>query len=630
MTAGILQDSPLLQNQAPEHTVVLTQDIEQEQLLWLQAQFPGTRIAALGGQALPGVRVLPRSAPLALKTLLTGNTRTLIVAQPLRKLTILACAVGTAQCFIIDDSMLRPLYRYEVSLHELRLLDLRFAQGKLSGGWDSLKRRAAQSLRAHHSGNNTGLANDYTFLESSVAELQPHWARRTVTVVIPVYNRRAILDKTLAALLHQTYPRELFNVVIADDGSHDHPETLVQEYEGRLDISVVRQDDCGFRVARVRNLGMAAATGEIIVLLDCDMLPAPDHLESILKWFHVGELPVAVIGDRIFVNTDDVSADTVASDKDAVARLPRQPAPAAIRDPEHPTRDWRTTHYERYDGLKAHPAPFWFGASGNLAFYRAQALAIGGFDESYSKWGGEDIEFSYRLYRRGTYFVAELGAVAYHQDHPEAAVREVDRITTRAMSTDRIPQRRVNKTGHRYQVPKVAVLIHGDDPERIQTSQESISGQTFVDIEVLSGRDHLSRSTAEYIIELQAGDTLTPHGVAELLACIDHDATVMLVYANLQLPDGSVHVGSPLTGPSITRARDLHRRHDFGMTVAGVTRHLPRHLLTVHADSPRLDLLAQAPISSDNYTGRWFQTARALLHADTKTAAAHLLGDRIP
>lgn len=630
MSRETLQGSHHLTGQAPERTVVLTQDAGQDELHWLQTQFPSARIAALGGNSQAFVWDLPRSAPQALSKLLGSGAQTIIVAQPLRKLSILACALARARCFIIEGGHLRPIYRHEVGLHEVRLLDVRFAQGKLSGAWDSLKRHAVQTLRDHHLGPTTGLANDYAFLESAVAEIQPGWARRTVTVVIAVYNRRDILDKTLAALLHQTYPRALFNVVIADDGSHDHPETLVQEYEGQLDISVVRQEDQGFRVAKVRNLGMAAATGEVIVLLDCDMLPAPDHLESVLKWFHLGELPVAVIGDRIFVNTDDVSAASIRQDSDVVARLPRLPAPAAIRDAVHPTRDWRTTHYERYEGLKGHPAPFWFGASGNLAFYRAQALEIGGFDESYAKWGGEDVEFSYRLYRRGTYFIAELAAVAYHQEHPEAAVREVDRITTRVMSTNRIPQRRVNQPGHRYQVPKVAVLIHGENPELVQVSRDSISSQTFADIETLVGINHLHRATAEYIVEIEAGDILVADAIGELLAGIDQDAAVMMVYADLRLPGGTVHIGSPLTGPSITRARDLHRRNDLGLTVNGVTQHLARPLLNVRGDEPRLSLLAQAPPSNEQDSGRWLQAARALLEADTKAAAARIVGDRLP
>ena len=83
---------------------------------------------------------------------------------------------------------------------------------------------------------------------------------RRVTVVVPCYNGQEPLDLTFAALANQTYPRDLLEVVVADDGS-DLPITVPPgtPFEAR----VVAQERAGFGLARARNTGSAAATGSI-------------------------------------------------------------------------------------------------------------------------------------------------------------------------------------------------------------------------------------------------------------------------------------------------------------------------------------------------------------------------------
>ena len=47
-------------------------------------------------------------------------------------------------------------------------------------------------------------------------------------------------------------------VIIADDGSSDHPEQLILEFEDYFDVNYVRQKDLGYRLSHVRNLGVRA------------------------------------------------------------------------------------------------------------------------------------------------------------------------------------------------------------------------------------------------------------------------------------------------------------------------------------------------------------------------------------
>ena len=89
----------------------------------------------------------------------------------------------------------------------------------------------------------------------------------TVDVVIPHYDDPAGLHRMLAAVARQTYPRELLRIIVADDGSPRAPE--IDAADGPA-VTVVKQEDLGFRAAAARNLGASAGAGEVLCFLDCD------------------------------------------------------------------------------------------------------------------------------------------------------------------------------------------------------------------------------------------------------------------------------------------------------------------------------------------------------------------------
>ncbi len=105
-----------------------------------------------------------------------------------------------------------------------------------------------------------------------------------VSVIIPYYQTPAkTLERTLAALEGQTYPRELFEVVIVDDGSEP---PLSGPLSTPLDVKVVRQERCGFGLARARNTGVRAAAHDILLFLDSDTLAEADWMAAHARWHH--------------------------------------------------------------------------------------------------------------------------------------------------------------------------------------------------------------------------------------------------------------------------------------------------------------------------------------------------------
>lgn len=93
-----------------------------------------------------------------------------------------------------------------------------------------------------------------------------------VSVIIPTYNRAALVAEAVASVTAQTF--QDFEIVLVDDGSTDETlETLAH----REDITVLRQTRRR-GVAAARNLGAAAARGEWLAFLDSDDLWLPEKL----------------------------------------------------------------------------------------------------------------------------------------------------------------------------------------------------------------------------------------------------------------------------------------------------------------------------------------------------------------
>mgnify|MGYP006294338685 FL=1 len=409
-------------------------------------------LASLPGADVVSLTEETKGAWPSLRSVRRGRYDAVIAVQDYRKLKLLALGARARRHFVIRHERLEPIRPVELAL-------------QLSRAVRQTARRARDRLEnLPPIPGPMGTGNDYEAIEAAVPDIRGDWPRVTASVMVPVYNRKSVLAKTLAGLVLQTYPKHLFEVLIADDGSSDHPEELIDRFGDRLDIRVLRQDDLGYRLAAVRNLAIGAARCEVIVSLDCDMLPEPDFLRAHLRWFHATSAPLMTIGHREFIDTEGLTPEAVLDDFDAVRRLPRVPAPSAIRTPGHATRDWRLQTYERSRMLKDHQAPYLFASGGNAAFWKRDAQTAGLYHDGFDKWGGEDADFAHRLERLGAYFIPELAATAYHQDHPSPVVREDDKLITRDLLGRRVPRLRhyASVEAEAYEIPRVSVLIFDD------------------------------------------------------------------------------------------------------------------------------------------------------------------------
>jgi glycosyltransferase involved in cell wall biosynthesis len=99
-----------------------------------------------------------------------------------------------------------------------------------------------------------------------------------VSVVMPLYNKRAFVRCAVASVLAQHYTD--FELLVVDDGSTDDSVALLQQTFNDLRITIISQTRAG--VGAARNRGLSQSRGSIIAFLDADDEWLPNHLTDLL------------------------------------------------------------------------------------------------------------------------------------------------------------------------------------------------------------------------------------------------------------------------------------------------------------------------------------------------------------
>ncbi len=198
------------------------------------------------------------------------------------------------------------------------------------------------------------------------------WPR--VSVVVCTYNGSRTIRDCLKGLGRLEYPD--YEVIVVDDGSTDRTAAIAREYDCRL----ISTENRG--LASARNVGLAAARGEIVAYLDDDASPDPRWLTYLAATFMTTS-HAAVGGPNIAPPGDGPIAE-------CVARAPGGPVHVLLTDREA----------EHIPGC-------------NMAFRRACLEAIGGFDPQF-RVAGDDVDVCWRLQERGWTLGFSPAAMVWH------------------------------------------------------------------------------------------------------------------------------------------------------------------------------------------------------------------------
>lgn len=202
-----------------------------------------------------------------------------------------------------------------------------------------------------------------------------------VSVVVCTYNGACHIQNCCDALSRLDYPN--YEVIIVNDGSTDATEKIINDY----DFKVISTKNLG--LSNARNLGLEAASGEIVAYLDDDAYPDEDWLTYLASSFNntryagIGGPNIAPPGDG-FVS-------------ECVTNAPGNPVYVLLSDEEA----------EHIPGC-------------NMAFRKADLQAIGGFDPQFHV-AGDDVDVCWRLQQNGYSLGLNPAATVWH--HRRGSIR---------------------------------------------------------------------------------------------------------------------------------------------------------------------------------------------------------------
>jgi glycosyltransferase involved in cell wall biosynthesis len=225
-----------------------------------------------------------------------------------------------------------------------------------------------------------------------------------LSVVIPTYNRRPILEKCLRALENQVLSPNTciagYEVVVVDDGSTDGTlDWLAENTEQFPHVRLFSQNHQG--PAAARNLGVEKAVGDTIIFIDSDLVVTEHFLEAHAQTlFKESEKNERVFTYGWVINTCNF---------------------------ENPTSE----PYKITDFSAA------YFATGNVAISRKWLEKAGLFDTRFQLYGWEDLELGVRLKKLGLKLIKCPQAVGYHW-HPPFALEQLPRLIDREIQRGRM------------------------------------------------------------------------------------------------------------------------------------------------------------------------------------------------
>jgi GT2 family glycosyltransferase len=203
------------------------------------------------------------------------------------------------------------------------------------------------------------------------------------SIVIPNWNGKHLLEKNLPAVL-VTGAEE---VIVVDNGSTDGSREYVrwQMANGKWQMAKIKgifnKTNLGFATAC--NQGVEKAKGKAVVLLNNDVVPRKDFLKPLLPHFR---------------------------NKDIFAVSCHEPQFSWAKG------EWVRGFIEHGSGRKVKKAHISFWASGgSAAFSRSKWQIMGGFDTIYDPFYWEDVDLSYRAWKRGWRILWEPKSMVLHK-----------------------------------------------------------------------------------------------------------------------------------------------------------------------------------------------------------------------
>jgi glycosyltransferase involved in cell wall biosynthesis len=210
----------------------------------------------------------------------------------------------------------------------------------------------------------------------------------TVSIIIPTYNRPQRLRTCLESLLKLEYPRELWDVIVVNDGGATSFDGLDDEFLAQLPIESLTIENSG--PATARNYGTNGARGDYIAFTDDDCEVQSDWLLSAIETLRSTGTQV-VGGTMINAYPDSISAET-----------------------------WQMYISFVQNQLRTADDQPLLLPSNNIIYHRQTFIEIGGFNETFPLPAAEDFEIGYRIiaYGYSQTLTDKMNVIHHHRSTP--------------------------------------------------------------------------------------------------------------------------------------------------------------------------------------------------------------------
>lgn len=240
----------------------------------------------------------------------------------------------------------------------------------------------------------------------------------SIALIISSYNRTETLQLVLDSVSTQNcMPDE---VLVADDGGADATRQLVEAYakNAPTEIRHIWQPDDGFRLARIRNLGIANSKSEYLVFIDEDIVLHPDFIAG---HYNNRKRNQFIQGSRVLLS-EKLTGEVVKTGRKHFSFFE-----AGITNRFNAVSNKflsaifssKVTHFDSIRGA-------------NFSAWRQDLIDVNGYNEDFEGWGKEDSELVARFYNKGLERLnLKFAAVGYHMYHAESNKKEYSEVLAR-------------------------------------------------------------------------------------------------------------------------------------------------------------------------------------------------------
>jgi GT2 family glycosyltransferase len=223
-----------------------------------------------------------------------------------------------------------------------------------------------------------------------------------VSIVIPNFNGEELLKKNLPEVLGVIGDTEL---IIVDDASEDKSVEYIKNQTSKIkNIKLIKNaKNLGF--SSTVNIGVQEATGELVVLLNTDVIPEKDFLDSAIR--HFEDQKVFAVG---FLQKCSENGKIILRGR-GVGKFERGflvHSRGNISDKD--TSDGVDMHFSEVEDFRK---TLW--VSGGAGIFRKSIWSkLGGLNTLYNPFYWEDLDFSYRALKRGYKLIFEPKSIVHH------------------------------------------------------------------------------------------------------------------------------------------------------------------------------------------------------------------------